>query len=200
MAHSEQYVHKLIQDRYGISLKKIDDSSGKYGQEPDFEYIMNNERIFVCELKEYEAINPSEEAGWEIKHHSDGSAEATRNSNAPNKISESIHNAYKQLIKYSEPKILIYLNHYPGLDVRDLEETYRGFGEYVVGDRKIIDYYYRRASKGKIREEKTKIDLYIWIDASDKNSAIERDEIYLRSITAIGNNIAEKYFRVTDNK
>lgn len=194
MTRSELYVQKLFKDRYGILLVKIDDIGGKGGQEPDFEYIEDNKRIFVCELKEYERVTPSEETGWQVKHHPDGSIEATRNSNAPNKVSESIHHAYKQLKKYSEPKILIFLNHYQGLDVRDLEETYRGFREYDIGDRKIIDTYYRRASEGIIREEKANIDLYIWIDASDKNVDLERDEIYLRSVTAVGKDIAERYF------
>ena len=191
---SEKYVQNLFRDRYGIFLKKIDERDGKGGKEPDFEYIENDKRIFVCELKEYEAVNPSEKTGWEVTHHSDGSIEATRNSNAPNKVSGSIHQAYKQLQKYSVPKILIFLNHYPGLDVGDLDETYKGFGEYSIGYRKLIDTYYKRASEGKIKDEKVKIDLYIWIDASNKNVNLESDKFYFRTVTDFGKNTYKKYF------
>ena len=191
---SEQYVQRVIHDRFGLHLIKIDDMGGEDGQEPDFEYRENDQRIFVCELKEYAAINPSEKEGWKIIHHSDGSVGYTRDSKAPNKISRNIHKAYQQLKKYSEPKILIFFNHYPGYDVRDVEDTYRGFCEYKIGDRIIRDLYYKKASEGDIKDEKTLIDLYIWIDASDKNGSLDRDEIYLRSVTDIGQEIARKYF------
>jgi len=199
MSSSEKYVHDLFLNQYRIPLIKMDDFDGRYGKEPDFEYCENNKRIFVCELKEYETINPSEKDGWEITHHPDGSVESTRNNIAPSKISWNILCAYDQLKKYSEPKILIFLNHYPGYDIRDLEETYRGFSEYVIGDRKIKDVYYKQASES-VKEEKTKIDLYIWIDASDKNMSLERDEIYLRTVTVIGQEIAKKYFSILDKK
>jgi len=200
MKPSEQYVQRLLKDRYGIRLIKIDDDGGKNGKEADFEYCENNQRIFVCELKEYETMNPTEKSGWEKIHHSDGSIGYTRNCIAPNKISRNIHKAFKQLKKYSEPKILIFLNHYPGYDVRDLVDTYRGFCEYTVGDRIIKDSYYKKASEGTIKEEKNQIDLYIWIDASDKNGSLERDEIYLRTVTDIGQDIAKKYFCALDMK
>ena len=194
MTPSEQYVCDLFKDRYGISLTKIDDIGGKNGQEPDFEFLENGKRIFVCELKEYETLDPSEETGWETIHYPDGSIGHTRDSNAPNKISGSIHQAYKQLKKYDEPKILVFLNHYPGLDVRDLEETYRGFNKFEVDGETVVDVYYRRASEGVIKEEKNKIDLYVWIDASDKNMSMESDKFYIRTVTDSGRKLAQIYF------
>ena len=191
---SENIIQELFLSHYGLHLKKIDEKDGKNGKQPDFEYLVDDKRIFVCELKEYIRIDPSEETGWEVLNHSDGSVEATRNSNAPNKVSDSIHTAFKQLQKYSEPKILIFLNHYSGLDVRDLIETYRGFSEYSIANKKIIDIYYRRASEGKIKHEKDKIDLYIWIDASDKNIDLESDEFHFVVVTKSGRNIYNNYF------
>lgn len=193
MTPSEQYVRDLFEGRYRVSLKKIDDNDGKNGQEPDFEYLENEKRIFVCELKEYETINPSEEAGWEKIHHPDGAIGFTRTSRAPDKIKKSIYKAYQQLKKYAEPKILIFLNHYPGLNVKDLEETFTGFSEYKIGGRRVVDNYYRRASE-RVIEEKSKIDLYIWIDTPDKNSSLESDNIYMRTVTNIGQKLAEAYF------
>ena len=70
----------------------------------------------------------------------------------------------------------------------------------MIGDRKIKDVSYRQASEGKIREEKTKIDLYVWIDAADKNMFLECDEIYLRTVTTIGREIAKKYFSISNKK
>jgi hypothetical protein len=194
MTPSEKYVCRLFKDRYGILLRKIDERDGIEGQSPDFEYIKNRRRVFVCELKDYDIVYPSEEAGWDIMRHPDGSEEATRESSAPNKISRNIYKAYKQLREYNEPKILIFFNKSSGLNVSDLDETLKGYFEFSAGDRKYIDCYARRASEGIIKDIKSKIDLYIWIDKANPLISGEKDVIYFRTVTDAGKEIARKHF------
>ena len=195
MTSSEKYVSRLFKDRYGILLRKIDERDGIEGKKPDFEYIKNRRRVFVCELKDYDIVYPSEEAGWyNITRHADGSVEGTRESNAPNRISRNIYNAYKQLREYNEPKILIFLNQSSGLNVSDLDETYKGYFEFSIGGRKYIDYHARPASKGKIKDIKNKIDLYIWIDKANPLISGENDKIYIRTVTDAGKEIVRKHF------
>src|SRR5574337_620692 len=112
---SEQYITQLFQSRYGIVLSKIDEQDGKTGKTSDFEYFKDNKRVFVCELKDFRNIKPSEEDGWEMHKHSDDSVSAWRISNATSRVNKAISKAYKQLSKYNEPKILIFLNYSPYL-------------------------------------------------------------------------------------
>ena len=197
MTPSEQYICRLFQDRYGILLRKIDDRDGVEGQTPDFEYIENGSRIFVCELKDYVMVIPSEETGWEITSHPDGSEEATRKNNASNRISHNIYSAYKQLSTYREPKVLVILNYSSGLDVSDLDETYRGYFEIPVGNIRYINYYTRRASEGIIKDIKSKIDLYVWVDKANPLLSDDDDKIYFRTVTEAGKELARKYFGMT---
>lgn len=198
MIPPEQYVCDLFRKRFGLALRKIDEQKGISGKRPDFEYLENNERIFVCELKEFVYIEPSEKAGWDVQRHPDGSAGGTRNCNAPNQISRKIYAAYEQLKEYTEPKILIFLSHYPSRDVRDLEETYKGYAEYAVGERIIIDKFAKCASD-RISEVKAKIDLYIWIDAADKLVSLDHDKFDFIPVTEAGRKIVERYFQVSNS-
>ncbi len=194
MTPSEKYVCRLFKDRYGILLRKIDERDGIEGKKPDFEYIKNGRRFFVCELKDYCIVYPSEKDGWDITRHPDGSEEATRNSSAPNKISRNIYSAYKQLREYDEPKILIFLNKSSGLNISDLDETLKGYFEFSAGGRKYIDYYASCASEGKIKDIKSKIGLYIWIDKANPLISGKKDEIYFRIVTDAGKEIVRKHF------
>ena len=83
---SEKYVQRLFQEKYGLNLIKIDelDSDGKTA---DFEFMENGKRIFICELKNFVQVEPSEKNGWELTYHQDGSVESTGTSNAINRIS-----------------------------------------------------------------------------------------------------------------
>jgi len=196
MKRSEQYVQHMLDTRYGISLSKIDEADGRGGPTPDFEYIKDGRRIFVCELKDFEMVTPSEDTGWEITYHPDGSTEATRASNAINRVGRVIYRAYKQLKKYREPKVMIFFNSGAGLDVRDLEETIRGFSTISVGSKTYVYTYPRRVSEGIIKDIKRRIDLYIWIDAANPGISSQQDEIYFRSITTTGQDIALNCFGV----
>lgn len=190
---SEQYVQKLFQTKYGILLQKIIEIDGV--KTPDFEFLTGNKRIFVCELKDFEHVEPSEEAGWSVTNHPDGSVEASKASNAPNRISQQIYKAYQQLSKYSEPKVLIFLNH-SGMDYRDLEETYRGYFIIEYGDKKIKKTYSMRASEGRIKNFKSKIDLYIWIDVSALESELQDDKIVFLFVSETGQKIAMEHFGI----
>ncbi len=123
--------------------------------------------------------------------------------NASNRISNAIDKAYEQLIKYNEPKVLVFLNYSPFLRVEDFEEVYRGYRILEVGNNeKWRDVSARRASEGEIKEKKRKIDLYIWIDTInvkelriDADGIQTEDKIYFRTTTEAGRNIMS-YFGI----
>jgi hypothetical protein len=152
--------------------------------------------VFVCELKDFQDVEPSEKDGWAITYHSDDMVEASKASNAPNRISKHIDVAYDQLSKYSEPKVLIFLNR-SGMDYRDLEETYRGYSIIEYGSIRIKNTYAKRASEGKIRDIKSKIDLYIWIDYSAWITDLQDVNVTFLFVSEDGCRIATEYFGIT---
>jgi hypothetical protein len=203
---SEEYVMQIFQSRYGILLSKIDEQGGRRGVTPDFEVFNKGERVFVCELKDLRKVKPSEEDGWTIVNHANGSVEASRVSNATNRISYAIDTAHKQLKKWNETKVLIFLNYSPNLSVQDLEEVYRGYRVLGVENNVThLDVYARRASEGQIKMKKGEIDLYIWIDTINGKELImnsdgiqKEDKFYFRTTSEAGRNIVEQYFSRKD--
>jgi len=184
----EQYISELFQSHYGINLLKIPEEGGKKGKTPDFEYCENGRRIFVCELKVFEKMKPSVDRGYEIWETPNGFIWGKKGSNAYNRISKDIAEAYKQLEIYDEVKILIILNLAPVLYFIDLEDIIRGHGVQEFDNGTIIqDIYVKRASEGRIKNIKRKIDLYIWIHKKE-------NEISFLPITEEGLKITQKYF------
>lgn len=191
---SEQYIQKYFIEKFNITLNKIPENGGKDGNTPDFEYLDGEERIFVSELKEIKPPNfpneTSKETVWKKDDHSDG---YVRNWNQANLISDGIKRAYKQLKHYTEPKILIFLNHNYFFDVNDLVGTING---YLIDNngKRMPDNYYSFASEVKIKNIKNKIDLYIWIDVSQYTSTQFENNIVFRYPTDNGLIIFQKYF------
>ena len=193
---------QIFKSCYGVKLSKIDEQGGKKGATPDFEFYDRDRRVFVCELKDFCNVKPSEKDGWNIINHANGSVESSRVSNATNRISYAIDAAHKQLIKWSETKVLIFLNYSPYLSVQDLEEVYRGYRVLTVENKvTYLDVYARRASEGQIKMKKGEIDLYIWVDTINGKELIvdsegiqKEDKFYFRTISEAGRNIVQQYF------
>jgi hypothetical protein len=92
---------------------------------------------------------------------------------------------------------LIFLNHSYRLDSRDLAETYRGFWIIENDNIRIKNTYAKRASEGKIKDIKSKIDLYIWIDAIDSRIDLQEDRIIFLFVSENGRKIATDNFGIT---
>jgi hypothetical protein len=203
---SEKYIAQIFQSRYGINLLKIDEQGWKEGATPDFEFMDQGKRVFICELKDFRNIKPSEKDGWKITNHPNGSVEASRISNATNRISYAIEEAHRQLKNWSEPKVLIFLNYSPYLSVEDLEEVYRGYRVLGVENNvTYLDVYARRASEGQIKMKKGEIDLYIWIDTINGKELVvssdgiqKEDKFYFRPTSEAGRNIVQQHFSRKD--
>ena len=201
LSPSEKHIIQLFQSRYQIHLGKIDERGGKKGKTPDFEYRENGKLVFVCELKNFQNLRPSEETGWKIKKHSDTFTSFSRKSNAVNRVSDAIYHAHKQLNHHDTLKVLIILNQNWNISVDNLEETIKGYRILGIDDEGThIDNYAKRASKGKIKNIKMNIDLYIWVDSethkygTEVSEDITLDKVYFRYATKQGQNMMQKYF------
>jgi hypothetical protein len=117
---------------------------------PDFRVFKNNVLVFFCEVK---TISHDE---W-----SDGA----RNDPVFNRISNKIHEAVQQFdainptLEY--PNVLAFVNHDNMCDSLDLVAVTTGHFLSEEGGRHPI---YLQFSEGRIKEEKFRIHLYIWID------------------------------------
>jgi hypothetical protein len=188
--YSERFLQDLFQETYGIKLLKIKESDNK---SPDFEFIDNGKWIFMCELKTIERVR-TKQAGWKIINtNSDGIQERTSEKDPTNRISRLIYSAYKQLQSYEEPKVIVFLNKEPLIDVRDLDDTFIGYRFLFKSFGSIINQSFKRVSNGNIKTIKYKIDLYIWIHKNFNGITP-----FFRYPTAGGYDLSKKYFHNPD--
>jgi hypothetical protein len=89
---------------------------------------------------------------------------------------------------------MIFLN-YSINDFSNLVETFQGYSEFEYGKYRIINTFARPASEG-IKDVKSKIDLYIWIDPSDSKVYLQDDNIRFLTNSETGRRIAREYFGV----
>ena len=184
-SESEKFIQDLFNKKFGIKLIKIKESSDK---SPDFEFINNETRVFVCELKDIQYAERTSENGWSISYYN-SIKEATRIDNSVSRVAQKIYDGHKQLVSYSEPKVLIILNSEPLVDIKDLVEAYDGYHSYGNEDFGYNNVCSAKISNGRIKSVKQNIDLYIWIDvARDLN-------IFFRYTSQKGHEIACKYFK-----
>jgi hypothetical protein len=79
------------------------------------------------------------------------------------------------------------LNHDSLVDVKDLEETFTGEQVYTNAVFSYANTVSKKIAEGKIKEEKGKIDLYIWIDKRTQR-------IWFRYPTQTGHDLAHSLF------
>lgn len=189
VSKSERYVIGLLKRRFGIILSKVPEN---HEAQPDFEYILDGQRVFVAELKDIEYHPPSEQRGWTIPKPDEKFCHFShRTDNAVSRVADKIHNAFCQLKTSPPPRVLIFLNDDSMVDVKDLEEAFTGQHVYGNEEFSYVNVVSKNIAGGKIREEKSKIDLYVWIERRN-------EKIQFRYPTQIGHNLAHSLFPVED--
>lgn len=91
------------------------------------------------------------------------------NDTTPNQITDDIHNAFKKFRdvnkNHSIPNVLAFVNRKMTAGVDYLEDVLTGHWYMDSGKAYPFYVYY---SEGRIRNEKSEIDLYLWFEESDK--------------------------------
>ena len=186
LSKSERYLIDLLQRRFEVCLTKIRESNKTT---PDFTFVRDGQRVFVAELKEIERYAASEDRGWTIPKPGDTHYPfAHRTDNAVSRVADKIHQAYRQLRDFPPPRVLILLNHDSRVDMKDLEEAFTGEQVYGNAAFSYVNRISKKITEGKIKEEKGKIDLYIWIDK-------RTEHISFRYPTQIGHDVAHNLFQ-----
>ena len=136
---------KIFLERKGCTVVSIKRGSCERKQ-PDFEVVLENIK-FNCEVK---AIFPS-------------------SGDPLNNISENIHEAFKQFNgRMSQlPNVLVMCNHHDNdwVNSLDLKAVLTGHFYLENGNK---DKIYGRYSDARIKEEKFKTSLYIWLTKDDR--------------------------------
>lgn len=181
----EAYVRRVLGERFGITLRKIPESKTAGEKTADFELLDGDERVAVVEVKTLEHSPRTQANGW--KRQYGGWMRAK--DNGPARVAGTIHTAWKQLATYDAPKVLVVANDDWHIDVIDLQEAIHGFLDYGTN----ATGYYRNAASmkianGRIRDEKDRIDLYVWIDRWKGGEPI------CRFTTPTGYDLARRFF------
>jgi hypothetical protein len=152
----ERYVRELFEELYAIQLRKVRESRERTF---DFELLDQEHRVAAVEVKRLGVVPRTAENGWVATD----SGFMTRQDNAAARVGAAIHDAYKQLAKATDPKVLVFVND-AHMDFLDLREAVDGYLIYGEGDQRFRNPTGMKIAQGRIREEKLSIDLYVWIN------------------------------------
>jgi len=189
MDDNEIYVIELLKRKFNITLCKIPETEDS--RSPDFKGYRGKELILHAELKTI--VPSSAPTGWFVVTHKDGSKSAIPDVNALSRLAYKIHKSYGQLILFPQPRVLILLNDDPNVDLGHLEGVYTGYELHTDGKNEIISPCYDYGFSKRIDNEKSVVDLYLWIDRHNGNA------IYLKTTNQVGEDLADNAFDISHN-
>jgi hypothetical protein len=130
---------------------------------PDFRLSRGGEEVALCEVKSFQKDTWLED---QLKNAAPGElVGGPRPDPIFNRISNAVHTAFKQFESVnSDHKLMNFLflvNHDDAAKPEDLVRVLTGFENPRLG---LLERTCAQFSDGRIREEKFRIDLYVWID------------------------------------
>lgn len=142
---------------------------------PDFRLRREGADVAVCEVKSFLKDTWLDE---QLKKAADGElVGGLRPDPIFNRISNAVHTAFKHFDSVnSDHKLfsfLVFVNHDSSAHPEDLDRVLTGFEDQLHGS---LDQTCFQFSEGRIREEKRKIDLYVWFDF------LKADSVHLRRL------------------
>jgi len=162
MGQSEEQVALLLKG-YCLQAKRFDKHESGHGKTPDFRVFNDDQFVFFCEVK-----NP-EENKWLDRQLDEAPPWTIVGGGRPdpiyNRLANRVHEAVKQFDAvnpdFNYPNALVLMNFDDMSDFEDLIAVLTGHLPGLTEDYYPSFYEY---SEGRIREEKFRIHLYIWID------------------------------------
>jgi len=152
--------------RLGLAAARFDKAALLRGWTPDFRVMNGDLLAFYCEVKTVQ------EDDWLEQEFADASTGTLVGGSRPdptyNRISNHIHSAAGQFEAANGgreyPNVLAFVNHDLHAGVQDLVSVLTGNAYTDSGS---ILPWYRAYSEGRIRQEKERIHLYLWIDVDE---------------------------------
>lgn len=120
---------------------------------PDFKVIKEQQLQFFCEVKA-------------VLDKGKGNSE---NDTTPNQLTDDIHDSFKKFrdvnVSHTVPNVLAFVNRKFTAGVDYLDDVLTG--HWYMDDGKAYPFYVYY-SFGRIKDEKSEIDLYLWFECGDK--------------------------------
>jgi hypothetical protein len=134
---------------YGLRAERLETRASKT---PDFRVLLDEQLRFFCEVKSIEAVSSDVDQG-------------SRPDPIFNRLTDDIHTAIKQFSTVNPgddyPNVLALVNHDEMCDVLDLIGVFTG--RFVSAEGETLPIYLK-FSQGRIKDEKKRIHLFIWLD------------------------------------
>ena len=162
MNSDEERICELL-DSHGLSPERFSKEEMRQGKTPDFRVSHDGEFLFFCEVKsidkdiwldkQLDAAPPGVIVG------------GSRNDPIYNRLTDDVHSAMKQFdavnkdIRY--PNVLSVVNHDDMCGFLDLIAVIMG---YALTDDGGAHAIFGQFSEGRIKQEKARIHLFIWVD------------------------------------
>jgi hypothetical protein len=159
----ERYVRELFAELYSVELKKVPEADTKTF---DFELVDAGRRVAAVEVKTLGRVPRTPENGWQPTEYG---ALVRAHDNSAARVGAAIHDAYKQLRSANEPKVLVFVND-EHMDALDLKEAISGYLVYGTGTTRYRNPAGMRVAEGRIRDERLRIDLYVWINRYERRT------------------------------
>jgi len=164
----ESSVATFWQDR-GFEARRFDKNEIRSSKTPDLKLYLQDHLVAFCEVKTFqheawldralERAAPGELAG------------GLRRDPIYNRISNAVHTTVRQLEtanpQHEHLNFLVLVNRDKGARREDLVSVLTGYWDPLHG---IFEETHTAYSEGRIREEKRKIDLYVWMEPSPDSS------------------------------
>jgi hypothetical protein len=174
----------------GFAAERFSKKEMRVGKTPDFRILRNDRLVFYCEVKS------SQKDNW-LDQQLVGAAPdeligGARNDSIFNRLTTDIHEAVKQFDAVNKdqkiPNVLALVNHDNMCRFNDLLGILTG--NFYANDGSVHPIY-RQFSQGRIKDEKSRVHMYIWLDDHRPNRLLfsQTDEILHRALcTAFGIN------------
>lgn len=162
MDADEERVKGFLESK-GLAPERFTKGEVRAGKTPDFRVLLDGGLQFFCEVKS------SPEDRWLDEQLEEAEAGqlvgGERNDPIFNRLTSDIHQAMKQFDavngECAVPNVLSLVNHDEMCGFNDLLAILTG---NFYAENGAIHQIYRQFSHGRIREEKRRIDLFIWLD------------------------------------
>ncbi len=153
MNESEQIISGFLNEKgFIVSTYSKDEQRIKNNKTPDFKVYKEQQLIFYCEVKDIREDNRNYDNGG-LKD------------NTYDIVSDCIHESYRQFLSVNKshnvPNVLAICSKRHGIDFWDYKFTCEG--GYKNNEGKFVPAL-KKVSEGRIKSEKTFIDLCIWYD------------------------------------
>ncbi|KFI22276.1 hypothetical protein [Nitrosococcus oceani] len=147
----------------GLAPERFTKQEIRAGKTPDFRVLLNGDLQFFCEVKS------SQESRWldeQLENSEAGQlVGGSRNDLIFNRLASDVHQAISQFDavngEWEVPNVLALVNHDEMCGFNDVLAVVTG---NFYAENGAAHPIYRQFSHGRIREEKRRIDLFIWLD------------------------------------